>query len=225
MPLEPALSAPAGSRGRHPLPEKERFAETLGEYAIDGDSLVIAYDDGTCTYACRLWWMLRWVGHDRVRVLDGGMHLWEQNGLSTTQEQTKLQPTQFEIRPSLTRVCGAADVLEGDHLLVDARTLDRFQGFNETLDHTSGHIPGAVCMPFGDNQDESKQFIRDSDRFDELDKNQPIVCYCGSGVSATNNIMALMLAGFPEPALYPGSWSEWIEDPSRPIAREQESTA
>lgn len=225
IPLEPALSDPAGSRGRHPLPDKQRFAETLGSHAIDNDCSVVAYDDGSCTFACRFWWMLRWVGHSNVRVLDGGLHQWVDQGNAVTVDSVEPQSTQFEIRPSLTKSCGPADLLEGEHKLIDARSHDRFLGQNETIDHTAGHIPGAVCYPFDGNQSADKRFIRDPDRFTTLDPNESIVCYCGSGVSATHNIMALLLAGYPEPILYPGSWSEWIEDSDRPITRENDSAS
>ncbi|MCY4095401.1 MAG: sulfurtransferase [Gammaproteobacteria bacterium] len=219
MPLEPALSDPAGSRGRHPLPEKQRFAETLGAYGIHNECSIVVYDDGACTFACRFWWMMRWVGHTDVRVLDGGLHQWIDQGLETTVDLVEPEPRKFEIRSSLTKTCGPDDLLGGKHKMIDARSRDRFMGQNETIDHTGGHIPGAVCYPFDENQGEDKQFIRDPDRFDSLDRRDSIVCYCGSGVSATHNIMALLLAGYPEPILYPGSWSEWIEDSTRPVER------
>lgn len=225
MPLEPALSDPAGARGRHPLPETERFAEILGEYGIDNDSSIIAYDDGSCTFAGRLWWMMRWVGHTDVRVLDGGLHQWNEHGLETTIEVERPRRCHFVVSSSLTKTCGPDELLGGEHKLIDARSHDRFMGQNETIDHTAGHIPGAVCYPFDENQDADKRFKRDSGRFEALDPAESIVCYCGSGVSATHNIMALLLAGYPEPILYPGSWSEWIEDPSRPIGREADSAS
>ena len=223
MPLEPALSDPAGARGRHPLPDTQRFAETLGAYGIDSKSSIIAYDDGSCTFACRFWWMMRWVGHTDVRVLDGGLHQWTEGGFEVTADVEQPQKRQFEIGHSLTKTCGPDELLGGEHTMIDARSHDRFMGQNETIDHTAGHIPGAVCYPFDGNQDADKRFKQGSDRFEALDSNQPIVCYCGSGVSATHNIMALLLAGHPEPVLYPGSWSEWIEDPSRPISQEGDS--
>ena len=225
MPLEPELSDPAGSRGRHPLPEKQRFADVLGSYGIDNGSSLIAYDDGTCTFACRLWWMMRWVGHTDVRVLDGGLHQWTEQGFETTIEVEQPSKCQFEVHPSLTKSCGPDELLGGEHKLIDARSHDRFMGQNETIDHTAGHIPGAICYPFDGNQDADKRFKRDSDRFEAFDRGESIVCYCGSGVSATHNVMALLLAGYPEPILYPGSWSEWIEDPNRPIGRADDSAS
>ena len=217
IPLEPELSDPAGTRGRHPLPTQQKFADTLGSYGIDNECSIVAYDDGACTFACRFWWMMRWVGHTDVRVLDGGLHQWIDQGLETTVDLVEPEPRKFEIRSSLTKTCGPDDLLGGEHKMIDARSRDRFMGQNETIDHTGGHIPGAVCYPFDENQASDKRFKRNPDRFDALDRRDSIVCYCGSGVSATHNIMALLLAGYPEPILYPGSWSEWIEDPSRPI--------
>ena len=225
MPLEPAMSDPAGTRGRHPLPETERFAEILGEYGIDNNSSIVAYDDGSCTFAGRLWWMMRWVGHSDVRVLDGGLHQWTEQGFETTIEVEQSHKCLFEVGSSLTKTCGPDELLGGEHTLIDARSHDRFMGQNETIDHTAGHIPGAVCYPFDENQDADKRFKRNSNRFDAFDPSESIVCYCGSGVSATHNIMALLLAGYPEPILYPGSWSEWIEDSSRPIGLEDNSAS
>lgn len=217
MPLEPALSDPAGKRGRHPLPEKSRFAATLGAFGVANTSDVVVYDDGSSTYACRLWWMLRWVGHSKVRLLDGGLTQWDDWYFDTSQVVEQVESTHFEVRPSLTRVYEADDLLTTEYPIIDARTQDRFKGRNETLDHTAGHIPNARCFPFDANTRGDKCFTRSQVRFREFIDQDAIVCYCGSGVTATNNIMALMLAGFPEPILYPGSWSEWIEDPTRPI--------
>ncbi|MCY4128285.1 MAG: sulfurtransferase [Gammaproteobacteria bacterium] len=220
MPLELDLSDPAGVRGRHPLPDQQRFTKTLGTYGIDNECSIVAYDDGACTFACRLWWMMRWVGHADVRVLDGGLQQWLDHGFKTEVDVVQPEPCDFEAGSSLTKLCGPDDLLGDKHTLIDARSHDRFLGQNETIDHTGGHIPGAACYPFDENQSSDKRFIRNPDRFSELDPDGSIVCYCGSGVSATHNIMALLLAGYLEPILYPGSWSEWIEDPSRPIAPE-----
>lgn len=215
--LEPDLSDPAGKSGRHPLPSKSRFAQVLGNKGINNDSTVIAYDDGTGVYACRLWWMLRWLGHRNVRVLDGGMQQWSAQGFAHTRSVTTPTTCEYSVGTQLTQVRSANDLLDTTLILIDARTDDRFKGQNETIDHTAGHIPGAVCYPFQENLNSDSTFNRQPDRFESLDASKSIVCYCGSGVSATHNIMALLLAGHDEPALYPGSWSEWIEDPNRPI--------
>ena len=215
--LEPDLSDPAGTSGRHPLPTKARFKKVLEKLGVANDSVVVAYDDGTSVYACRFWWMLRWMGHRQVRVLDGGMHQWLASEFETTDVCVQPQRTEFKIGEQLTKVRTVAEILDSKELLIDARTHERFQGQNETLDHTAGHIPGAVCYPFQENLNSDMTFKRPTERFRSLDSSKSMVCYCGSGVSATNNIMALLLAGCSEPALYPGSWSEWIENPARPI--------
>lgn len=215
--LEPDLSDPAGVKGRHPLPSKNRFKNVLENLGIDNDSIVVAYDEGNSIYACRLWWMLRWVGHPSVRVLDGGLQQWLQHEYETTNEVDVPARSTFEIGPQLTEVRTADDLIDSSEQVIDARTRDRFMGQNESLDHTAGHIPGATCYPFQENLHSDMTFKRQSERFQSLDATKSVVCYCGSGVSATNNIFALLLAGQPEPALYPGSWSEWIEDPQRPI--------
>lgn len=217
MPLEPDLSDPAGLRGRHPLPTKERFTETLSANGVSNASSIVAYDDGSSIYACRFWWMVRWVGHADVRVLDGGLAQWDVAGLETTDQVISPTTGSFELRPSLTKGCDADDLLTDQYTLLDARTKDRFEGRNETLDHTAGHIPGALCMPFAENLNDDRTFRRGSERFDDLDTTKEVVCYCGSGVSATVNIMAMLLSDKSEPMLYPGSWSEWIENASRPI--------
>lgn len=217
--LEHDLSDPAGKRGRHPLPTAERFAETLGSFGISNQSTVVTYDEGSCMLACRLWWMLRWVGHAKVRVLDGGLQQWEAHGYATSTSVVEPEPSVFQLGESITRICDANDLLDGSQTMLDARTQDRFDGLNESIDHTAGHIPGALCFPFAENQHEDLTFIREPSRFSNLDSSKPLVCYCGSGVSATHNILALLLAGFSEPILYPGSWSDWIEDSNRPIAR------
>ena len=219
MPLEPALSDPASILGRHPLPSKERFADTLRTVGISNNSSVVAYDAGACMFACRFWWMLRWVGHVDVRVLDGGLYQWDAGDLETTAVCTPVRRGRFQTGMAFTETCDSTNLLDGEYTLIDARSLDRFQGQNETIDHTAGHIPGALCYPFNENQAADKTFKRTPIRFNSLNPDRPVVSYCGSGVSATHNIMALLLAGFAEPILYPGSWSEWIEDSNRPIAK------
>ena len=219
MPLEPDLCDPAGSRGRHPLPTRERFAQILGSYGVTDQSTIVAYDDGSSMTACRLWWMARWLGHTDVRVLDGGLYQWESQGLNTTIESVQYEPAEFLAGESLTRYCSADQLPDSAATLLDARSQERFDGQSEPIDHTAGHIPGAVCFPHEENLNADKTFIQNSSRFNSITKDQDVICYCGSGVSATNNILALLLSGFPEPALYAGSWSEWIENPNRPVSR------
>ena len=217
VPLEPAMSDNPSERGRHPLPRSSFFANVLSNLGVENQSKIVAYDDGSSVYACRFWWMCRWLGHSDVRLLNGGFHKWQTEQLPTTDVTTGYERAEYIPRPSLTREVSAEALQEIDATLIDARTQDRFEGRNETLDHKAGHIPGALCFPFLENLNDSMEFVQSSTRFKGIDPNKDIICYCGSGVSATQNLFALLLAGFPEPILYPGSWSEWIEDPGRPI--------
>ena len=215
--LDSDMADPPGTRGRHPLPEQSRFASVLEGLGISNDTDVIAYDDRNAMFACRFWWMVRWLGHSRVRVLNGGIASWIDGGFQISQEIPKPRKGRFEIRPSLTRTVEADEVLTFTGTLLDARAEDRFHGRNESIDHTAGHIPRAISSPFTKNLGGAGKFLENMGRFKHVPKENGIVCYCGSGVSATHNIMALLLAGYDEPALYPGSWSEWIEDPERPV--------
>lgn len=215
--LETDLSDPPGKRGRHPLPSKERFCDFLSELGVGENSTVVAYDQANGMFACRFWWMVRWVGHADVRVLDGGLRTWRESGRDLTDTIQARSPSEFTPRPSLTKTVAANQVLEHQGILIDARTEDRFRGENEMIDHKAGHIPGAICRPFPNNLTDDERFNTSSSQFGEIDRTENIVCYCGSGVTATHNIFALLLAGYPEPSLYPGSWSEWIEDDSRPV--------
>ena len=216
--LDSDLAAPPGIHGRHPLPSKSEFAETLESWGISNRSFVISYDNQTSMFACRLWWMLRWLGHNNVAVLDGGFAAWKSAGLSTSSEIPEPQTVSFSVGTQLTRTVTADEVLAHNDVLLDARAEDRFHGMNETIDHKAGHIPNAQCSPFAANVDQQGKFILNPDKFKQVAQDADIICYCGSGVSATHNVLALLLAGYSEPALYPGSWSEWIEDPTRPIA-------
>ena len=215
--LETDLSDRPGKKGRHPLPSKERFCAFLSRLGVTGTNTVVAYDQRNSMFACRFWWMVRWVGHADVRVLDGGLSAWEEAGYTLTSEITQREQSDFVASHPLTKTVNADRVLKHEGVLIDARTQDRFHGENETIDHKAGHIPGAICRPFVANLTDQDRFNTASSQFDDIDDHNNIVCYCGSGVTATHNIFALVLAGHPEPSLYPGSWSEWIEDESRSI--------
>ena len=222
--LERDLSSrpgPNGAGGRHPLPDRDELAERMRAWGVDDDSLVVCYDQNSGAFAGRLWWLTRWLGHANVRLLDGGLDSWIAAGRAI--EKTEISPAagSFHARPPLTRICRAEDVSQGSMLLLDARDAARYRGESEPIDAVAGHIPGAVCAPFTENLD-AGQFRSPEDlaaRFTDLgaDRGIDTVCYCGSGVTATHNILALLLAGFPEPVLYPGSWSDWITDAERPI--------
>lgn len=210
-----------GKTGRHPLPERESFLATLSRWGLRPEMQVVVYDQGPGAFASRLWWMLRWMGHAKVSLLNGGYAAWVADNLPVTKELPELSPIDYPPQQPLTRETGAHQLPDDQLLLLDARTRERFEGKVEPIDPVAGHIPGAVCRPFQENLHPDQTFrsgdvLRED--FERLGagKRTDIVCYCGSGVTATHNIFALHLAGYDEPALYPGSWSEWITDPRRP---------
>lgn len=216
-PIEPGVT------GRHPLPKKEKFLATLCEWGVTNESTVVAYDDANGAFAARLWWMMRWVGHSQVSVLNGGISAWLSNELPTNATSVEPITSTFILAPSISKTIAADDLLENDRFIVDARDQERFDGKVEPIDPIAGHIPGAHCLPFSQNLTASMQFKSAAElqaRFTQagLPKDSEATCYCGSGVTAAHNILSLVHAGFPEPLLYPGSWSEWITDASRPIA-------
>lgn len=228
LPLDRDLSGPrTGSNGRHPLPDPALLATKLGRCGVANDTQVVAYDAAGGMYAARLWWLLRWLGHDRVAVLDGGMPAWQRAGHALTAEVPAVQPAVLEVRRHETPIDATyllTHLTDPQLLLLDARGADRFRGENETLDPVAGHIPGAVNRPFRLNLDAdgsfkpAKQLRRE---LEELLRDRPaqnIVAYCGSGVSACHNLLALEIAGWRGARLYAGSWSEWCSDASRPVA-------
>jgi thiosulfate/3-mercaptopyruvate sulfurtransferase len=219
------LSGPlTGRNGRHPLPDPSVLAATLARCGISNDSQVIAYDEAGGMFAARLWWLLRWLGHRAVAVLDGGLAAWQRAGYALTERQPQIEPARFEWKLSEPTV-SAADVLaQRDLLLIDARAPDRFRGENETIDPVAGHIPGAVNRPFRDNLDIDGRFksaMQLRREFEIILQQRPVdaaVNYCGSGVTACHNLLALEIAGLHGARLYPGSWSEWCCDPQRPVS-------
>ena len=227
--LDRDLSGPVTARsGRHPLPDQARLAAFLGQIGIDRDTHVIAYDQGKAAYAARLWWLLRWLGHARVSVLDGGLAAWQAAGLPLDAVSPVLAPARFVITSALEADIGTAalqDELKADSaLLFDARGADRFAGENETLDPVAGHVPGARNHPFTLNFDADGRLLPAQElarrwRAD-LDGRAPasVVSMCGSGVTACANLLAMHVAGLSGARLYSGSWSEWIRDPARPVA-------
>ena len=227
--VESDLAAPRNGRnGRHPLPTPEAFAATLSRLGIDGSSQVVAYDQAQSTYAARVWWMLRWLGHRNVAVLDGGIDAWMRAGQAVTTDVAAPRPATFEPKVSEspvsvdTLICKLEDI---DFSLLDARGADRFRGENETVDPVGGHIPGSHNRPYAHNLNKDSTFKDRVTLRNEwealLDGKTPrqIVHSCGSGVTACNNALAMEVAGLPGSRLYPGSWSEWSSDPSRPMAK------
>ena len=221
------LCAEPDSGGRHPLPEREIITAKLRAWGVNENSTVICYDQNLGAYATRMWWILRWLGHNDVYVLNGGLNGWKALGLPAENKIPTTRNGNFTIRDPLTRICEIEDITHAYCTLIDAREAKRFLGIEETIDPIAGHIPGAISAPFTDNL--KGGYFRPAKelrlRFDELLADQALgkqlVCYCGSGITATHNIFALMQAGFDQPALYPGSWSQWITDPQRPVATEQ----
>jgi thiosulfate/3-mercaptopyruvate sulfurtransferase len=213
--------------GRHPLPAREAFAATLAQWGVAADTQVVAYDAQGGPYAARAWWLLRWLGHTEVAVLDGGLAAWQSAGGPLEQGVTPHAPAPhgYPLRPpGMPTVEASMIVAEpGGALLIDARAPERYRGEVEPLDTQAGHIPGARNRFFKDNLDERGRFRPADDlrRVFAAFGTAPgsIAHYCGSGVTACHNVLAMEAAGLPGSALYPGSWSEWSADPSRPIAR------
>ena len=214
------LSGEPGSEGRHPLPAREEFAEQLRQWGVNRESVIVCYDQNVSAYATRMWWMIRWLGHDEVFVLNGGLAGWQASGLAVDTDTPQSDQGNFEPSEPLTKICPADQLPNSSITLLDARERIRFLGESEPIDPVAGHIPGATCLPFTDNL--ANGYFRSADElrthFNQHNITGDTVCYCGSGVTATHNIFSLMLAGYEEPALYPGSWSGWITDPSRPLA-------
>ena len=212
-----------GTTGRHPLPSRGDFSEKVRRSGLMNDQQAVIYDDSNGAFAARMWWMLRWLGHSRVAGVDGGFNAWTISGGPVTDSEQALEPSDFKISNELTSTISADEIADFDGVITDARDVERFRGNSEPIDPIAGHIPNASCLPFTNNltADQTfkpvellkKQFLEMG-----VPESEPIVCYCGSGVTAAHNILALVHAGFPEPILYPGSWSEWITDPERPVA-------
>ena len=229
--LDRDLSAAMNGRnGRHPLPDPQRLADLLGAAGVADSTQVVVYDDAGGMVAGRLWWLLRWLGHERVAVLDGGIGQWLKEGRPLTTEVPVAAPARFAEKIAPRDWVLSADEVQArigsDELcLVDARAPDRFRGENETLDAVGGHIPGARNRFFRDNLDAQGLYRPAAELRREflalLDGVDParVVMYCGSGVSACHNLLAMELAGLPMARLYAGSWSEWCSDTARPVAR------
>jgi len=217
--LDRDLAAAPGKRGRHPLPDRDALAERFSAWGIRHGDQLVAYDDAGGQFACRFWWLARWLGVESCAVLDGGLPAYLEAGGELTREAPVVEPSAFRPEFPLTRMVEADEIIAGGSALtlIDARAKARYRGEEEPIDRIAGHIPGALSYPCADNLDETGRFRRDTTRFVEL-ADRDVVSYCGSGVTAAHNILAIVDAGLPEPALYPGSWSEWIEDPGRPRA-------
>ena len=226
---EDLSGAKSGKTGRHPLPDPAAFAARLSPLGIGPGTQVVIYDDMAGNFAVRLWWMLRWLGHDRVSLLDGGYPLWLQEGRPTSTAMPAPRQGAFVPRPRLGATVDVHFVArhraDPAVKLIDARAAERFRGEQEPIDPVAGHVPGAVNRFWKDNLMKDGRFKTPSQLRTEFkdflagaDPGQ-VVHMCGSGVTACHNLFAMELAGLPGGRLYPGSWSEWCADPSRPMAK------
>ena len=230
--LDRDLSSPiTPDSGRHPLPDVDRLVNWLGRLGIGEETQVVAYDDSGGTMAVRLWWLLRWLGHDRVSVLDGGWQQWLAGGHPLQAQAIEpASSTLFRGTPDWSQVVATEDIagqLEigpDDIRIMDARTGERYRGEQEPIDPVAGHIPGAFNLPLTGNLAEDGRFLpadilrkRYTQAIGGLQPDR-IAAMCGSGVTACHNLLAMEIAGLPGGRLYAGSWSEWIRDPRRPVA-------
>ncbi|MFH9227475.1 sulfurtransferase [Streptomyces lydicus] len=223
--LDTELAGPPGAAGRHPLPDLDVFAGAMRAAGVRADRPVVVYDGGQGWAAARAWWLLRWSGHPDVRVLDGGLAAWQAAGKELSTDKEAPQAGDFTPAPGalpLLTADGAA-ALARRGVLLDARAGERYRGEVEPIDRVAGHVPGAVSAPTTENVAEGGTVFRDAselaERFAALGAtaDAEVGVYCGSGVSAAHQVLALAVAGVPA-ALYVGSWSEWTADPARPVA-------
>ncbi len=228
--LDRDLAGPPGAGGRHPLPDPAGFVATMTAYGVDDCLPVVVYDQRDGTAAARLWWLLRWCGHDDVRLLDGGYDAWVADGRAT-ESGPPVAPRHGRFsRPTFSAEPGQLPTLDADAaaalaragVLLDARAAARFRGEVEPVDPVAGHVPGAVSAPATDNVGPDGRFLPAAvlrQRFAALgaDGSRAVGAYCGSGVTAAHEVLALEVAGIGA-ALWPGSWSEWVADPDRPVA-------
>ena len=223
----PKIGPDGQFRGRHPLPQRDVFIDTLRDWGINDSTQVVAYDAQGGMFAARLWWMLRWVGHEAVAVLDGGFPAWAQlHEVPLSAEHAAILRGTITDRAPIVSTVSAADLLanlaSAARTVLDARAPDRFRGENETLDAVGGHIPGAKNRFFRDNLQADGCFKPAAQLRAEfgalISDPQATVSQCGSGVTACHNLLAMEIAGLSGAALYPGSWSEWCADPARPVA-------
>lgn len=223
--LDEDLSAPpSAGTGRHPLPDMQTFARKLGERGIGNDHLVVVYDDAHGLFAGRMWWLLRFAGHDSVKLLDGGLSGWTEMGGELVSEAPLYQQADFELDVR-TEMAVDKDYVERnlgnpEVLLIDARAPERYRGEIEPLDPKAGHIPSAINRPFSENLEQGRfrppEALRQ--RYEIAADAEEVVVYCGSGVSAAHDVLAMEEAGLPTPRLYVGSWSQWSSDPDAAVA-------
>ena len=226
--LDDDLSSPVmPTSGRHPLPDPHMLAEKLGRWGVDETKQVVVYDDSFGSMAVRMWWLLRWLGHDAVALLDGGLPNWMRHKLPVTADLPHIPPARFVPHPNNAMWVDVGEVEQARHdrnrIIIDARPEERFSGEREPLDKVAGHIPGSVNWTFEENIDFDGTYLSAEELREaylgllhDIPPEQAIHS-CGSGVTACHNLLAMEIAGLPGGKLYPGSWSEWITDPSRPV--------
>jgi thiosulfate/3-mercaptopyruvate sulfurtransferase len=223
----------AASGGRHPLPSRETFARWLGSIGFTNAHQAVVYDRNSVNYCGRLWWMLKWLGHDAAAVLDGGLQAWQTAGGAVesthTAHKSKFIPSNYAVVGELIALTAiktvANNLNNGNQTIIDARAAPRFRGEVEPLDPVAGHIPGALNRPFAENMGADGKFkpaeVLRAEFNQLLAGRDPstVVHHCGSGVSAVPNVLAMQIAGFGATGLFAGSWSEWVSDASRPVAQ------
>lgn len=229
--LEKQLSAPVSEHGgRHPLPEIEQFKLEVEKVGIDRSKTVVAYDGGEGQFASRFWWLLTYLGHEKVYVLNEGFKGWTKAGYPITNEIPELESTSFNLNiredmlASYEEVKEIVDQKKDSPILIDSRDESRYKGEIEPIDRIAGHIPRAInrCWIDGMEQGSFKDSEEQKKRFADLNKEEPIIVYCGSGVTATPNYIALKMAGFKDVRLYAGSYSDWVSYEENPVAKGNE---
>ena len=229
--LDDDLAAPVGpATGRHPLPDPQILAEKLGEWGVDNSKQVVVYDDAFGAMAVRMWWLLKWLGHEKVALLDGVLPKWIREKRPMTDEVPAIAPTVFNAKVNDEMWITADDLQvaldKGEVVLLDARAEERFSGEVEPLDKVAGHVPGAFNLPWEDNLDLGGDLLSPGELrelYQEImgdRQGKMVVNMCGSGVTACHNILAMEHAGLHGSRLYAGSWSEWITDTRRPVAKD-----
>jgi thiosulfate/3-mercaptopyruvate sulfurtransferase len=221
--LDDDLAAEPGTGGRHPLPDPLLLEAAMERSGVRNDRPVVVYDDWAGRAAARCWWLLRWAGHPDVRVLDGGWSAWQAAGFATEVGDAAPEPGDFTVEPGRMPVLPRQQVLDAarDGVVVDARAPERFRGETEPIDPVAGHVPGAVNVPTEANLADDGRFRSPGELLAAYAAvgavpGEEVAVYCGSGVTACHDILALEVAGIPA-RLYPGSWSDWVADPSRPV--------
>lgn len=226
--LNKDLSSPITSTsGRHPLPDIATINQKLGSWGIRADTQVVVYDDAYGSYAARLWWILRWLGHQNVAVLDGGITHWQQLGLPLTTEIPSIAEAEFITKANNNLISDTTSMEKAvnnpDLTIIDVRDPERFQGIKEPIDKIAGHVPGAINIPWKTNLDKTGLFLEPvklATHYEVILKSRNsrnLVFMCGSGVTACHGLLAMAVIGHDDPRLYPGSWSEWIQNPDHPV--------